>query len=210
MKNRIMAAIAALGIIGAGVAMFAAFESYVLEINAHLEPVLSVNPHGQWDLGTIYPEVDYAVNINVGLSDSALADPNFVSVNYTLNCWDPSAASGKLSLCKDIVTSVDGTLIPAIVDNKFRGSFDLGGNVKDTINIDIFAPDCLGKTQKDETPPGNVVNCDPNGDGINEGVDMGAEISIEVTNVSQAVKPVVDKQGNCTAPTSGQTVSCVD
>ncbi len=103
MRKRLALFTAAVGIIVAGVVAFMAFESYTLDINAHLEPVLSVNPHGDWDLGTVYPETDVSAKLFIGLSNSAKADPNFNSVAYTLSCVSkPDANAGALSLCPNI------------------------------------------------------------------------------------------------------------
>ncbi len=201
MSKRLALFTAALGIIAAGVVAFMAFESYTLDINAHLEPVLSVNPHGDWDMGTVYPETDRATKFFIGLSNSAKADPNFLSVAYTFGCQKKDAATaGALSLCPHIeaFNQVDGTSAQCAQDENackwFNRSIVVGQN-KHGYAINILFPDCDGAVQKVPFP---VKTLDCNFDPITQkyaGVDLAATISVQVLDIDQIEKCITKKDG---------------
>ncbi len=191
-----MAAVLALGLIGVGVSLFAAFESYVLNINAHLEPVLDVRPHGTWNLGTIYPEKDYPAVINVALSTSANSDPNLKSLAYKISC---NPTPPKLNMCTNMTWKKDGTAIDRVGPQPSGTQSSLTRSAtalaKDTWDLDFVAPDCIGAHQKTPTGVKEVdCNLDP-ATGTFAGVDMGASIHIEVGQITQNLAPITNKAG---------------
>ena len=105
MRKRIVAILAAMGIIALGIAWFAGEESYVLDVKAKLSTALDVSPHGNWDLGTVYAQQKYDTPLVVHLSASAKADPNLSSVQYVIGCNKPvpagdgTRAEGPVSIC---------------------------------------------------------------------------------------------------------------
>ena len=87
MRKRMLTALAAIGlIIVASVAWFAADESYVLNIKAHLEPALTVEGNGFWDLGTVFPQEKFSAPITVTLSASFKTEDNVTGVAYDIDC----------------------------------------------------------------------------------------------------------------------------
>ena len=105
MRKRIVAILAAMGIIALGIAWFAGEESYVLDVKAKLSTALDVSPHGNWDLGTVYGQQKIDTPLVVHLSASAKADENLSSVAYVIGCNKPvpsgdgTAATGPVSIC---------------------------------------------------------------------------------------------------------------
>jgi hypothetical protein len=201
MLKKLALFIGGVGIIVTGVVAFLAFESYTLDINAHLEPVLSVNPHGDWDMGTVYPETDRSTKLFIGLSNSAKADPNFLSVAYTFGCQKKDGASaGALSLCPHIeaVNQDNGVFVQCTQDDNACKWFDRSivvGQNKHGYAINILFPDCEDAVQKVPFP---VKTLDCNFDPITQkyaGVDLAAMISVQVLDIDQIAKCITKKDG---------------
>lgn len=207
MRKRMLTALAAMGIIVAGVVWFAADESYVLNIQAHLEPALTVEGNGNWDLGTVFPQEKFSANITVRLSDSFKTESNVTGVAYDIDCQNktvnPNANAVPLCEWLTVTGTISGTSTSiGILDcDKGQKECDAGPfnlstaqNVTHLWIVHVDTPDCEDAHQK--FPSNNDVDCDPDGDPTNgiQGVDMESEISIIRGAISGVAKVPCTKQ----------------
>ena len=65
------------------VPMLAAFEAHVINVTAHIENALSVDPQ-EIEFGTVFPEEVHAKTFTVALSDSFIAENRVDDVHYHL------------------------------------------------------------------------------------------------------------------------------
>lgn len=204
MKKRLALFLGSVGLIIAGIVAFLAFESYTLDINAHLEPVLEVSPHGDVDMGTVYPETGWATALSVGLSNSAKDDPNLISANYRIVCTaEPGALKDALSLCPytTLIRQPSGAVLtcpqpPALVlPCRYVKTRAIDHSTQPhAYEVRIRFPDCIGAHQKE---PG-VAEVDCNLDPATQkflGVDLEEVISIQVINIFQDIKCITKKDG---------------
>ena len=197
MKNRMIGGMAAILLIMVGsVAWFAADESYVLNIKAHLEPALDVDAHGFWDLGIVFPQEKFSTEITVKLSESFKAETNVTGVAYDIDCKNKTTApnADAIPLCEwlSVTGSVvggdpipDGVLACAKGEKTCRlGPFNLGTsqNFEHLWVIHIDTPNCLDAHQK--APTLNDVDCGTTG------VDMESEVNI----IRGAISRIADKE----------------
>ena len=160
------------GIIAMGALLFAAFESYVLNINAHVEPALNVFPHGQWNLGNVFPEEDFTVDVKVGVSKSFQAEDNVTSVSYVVNCQ--AKAGGALNICNAIKVSQDSSLLAL----PWTDSVNRTNDKEDVYNLNFIVPDCIGASQK-EAEVAKEIDCGK------QGIDVSAAFSIRVLDINR-------------------------
>src|SRR3972149_8912638 len=104
MRKKLGLSMLTVGIIAIGVLLFSAFESYLLNIRAHVDTALEVYPHGSWDLGNVFPEEDFDLELKVATSKSFRAEANVNSVGYVIRC---TAKGTALNLCTNISVSED-------------------------------------------------------------------------------------------------------
>ncbi len=205
MKKRLAALVATLILIALGVMLFAAFESYVLNIRAHVETALDVNPHGTWNLGTVYPEEDFFTKTFVKLSTSAQADPNLLGVSYAASCHSkpigntavvvvalanacPFITFDNQAVARTFVCTADSAGV--VPDPCQLGTFSLDHSANQQgWGIDFHVPDCHNAHQKDPGVP--EIACP---------LDVSADFNIRVLGITRIVPPIVDKNGNSIAP----------
>ena len=216
MRKNLAPFLTAIAVIVAGVVAFMAFESYTLDINAHLEPVLSVNPHGDWELGTVYPETTRNTKLFVGLSNSAKADPNFIAVRYTISCQPKGLSESSRgfavlngfstvpvepiepiirNLCPNITVTeqVTGDVLCTSICQILVRTLTVASQ-QDGYLVAIVFPDCIGAHQKEPGVKEIDCNLDP-ATGKYLGVDLGARISVQVTDIDQTEKCITRKDG---------------
>jgi len=63
--------------------MFAAFEAHVINVKAHIENALEVQPE-EIDFGVVFPQERRTADFRVGLSDSFMAQDRVNDVHYKL------------------------------------------------------------------------------------------------------------------------------
>jgi len=160
-----------IGIIAVGIMMFSAFESYVLNIRAHVAPALTVFPHGSWDLGNVFPEEQLSHDVKVGVSKSFQAEENVDSVDYVVSCKVKNATT--LDLCPYFSPTVDG--VP--IDFPFLGNVDRLINKEDVFGLNWQVPDCAGTHQLD--PTALDIPCGK------QGIDVASLINIQVTDINR-------------------------
>jgi len=174
MRKRLATVGLTIGLIAVGVMLFSAFESYVLNIRAHVAPALTVFPHGSWDLGNVFPEEEFSQDVKVGVSKSFQAEENVNSVDYVITCKPKDASI--ISLCSNFDVQVDGLT---------AGPFPIVGNVdrvefkEHVYSLNWQVPDCEGANQNPQEPNGLVIECGK------QGVGVAAEININVTDINR-------------------------
>lgn len=175
MRKKLGLGLLTVGLIALGVLLFSAFESYVLNVRAHVAPALNVFPHGTWDLGNVFPEEDFVLEIQVGVSKSFQAEPNVRSLSYAIGCTPRNEVTP--SICQNITWDVDGQHLGRLRgQNAHRDSLDKEDK-EDVYRLNFVVPDCVDAHQKEEVE--KELPC-----GM-QGIDVASSISVRVLDINR-------------------------
>jgi hypothetical protein len=104
MKKRIALLLGTAMLVAVGAAMFAAYESHLIDVKAHVEKATYVSP-SEVDFGTALMQATYDKTMTIHLSDSFLTQTTFTNAEYSIYCDEkPQAESAH-----------DGNITPFIV-----------------------------------------------------------------------------------------------
>lgn len=83
MNKKIILTIGTILVVVASVAAFSAFEAHVINVTAHIENALSVDPH-ELEFGTVFPQEYLEKNFTISLSESFQAADRVDDVEYVI------------------------------------------------------------------------------------------------------------------------------
>jgi hypothetical protein len=82
--KKIFLTLGTIALVVASAAMFAAFEAHVINVTAHIENALYVDPNDDIEFGTVFPQEYLEEEVTVGLSESFLGQSRINDVEYKI------------------------------------------------------------------------------------------------------------------------------
>jgi len=116
--KKVLLLVSALLIVFSGVAAVSAYEGHMVDVKAHVENALIVNPTDEVGFGTVFPQEKLESQVYVSLSESFISQGRYSSVEYKVY-WEPKPVADH-QVCTNMS---DGTFIPIYpyIDVKIDG-----------------------------------------------------------------------------------------
>jgi hypothetical protein len=213
MKKTIILAIAALLVVSSGVAAVSAFEAHAVNVKAHVENALTVEPRAL-DFGVMFPQEWRKDKITISLSESAdteVAAGNVLAVNYEIfaedKVLDPAVPTYYPWIGEWLWVGIDAPQITDPMDGMMyvgpataiplhaqpigaglTGSLN-SGNISDLLEVAFLAPafmpyyNALTDIKPDWWPTEWAPIPENDPRNIPAGVDLGLDLKVQVTGI---------------------------